>query len=390
MQQALEGMRILDLGNYIAAPYAAMLLGDQGADVIKVERRGGDPYRKIDAFVVLNRGKRSITLDLKQAEGQKIARDLAKQSDVLLENFKPGVADSFKMGYSQLSQLNPRLVYCSMSGFGEKGPYRDKPGYDPIVESMACIFTDQGTADKPVYVVLPLASGYAALMSAFSVTTALLARETTGSGQLVEMPLLNAMVATGTAALMTFPNVMRMMMSGDLDLPMGLGMPLYGLHKCKDGEWLFLALGNPGFWTKFAVAVDHADWLVDPTFENAPMLLFPPKVYDVQRLVDELFLTRTREEWIDFLWAQEIPCAPAKRVDEYLDDPQIQANEMVVEIEEHKYGKVREIGIPVKMSLTPGKIKGPSPRLGEHTNEILAELGYSTRKIEELREKKVV
>ena len=148
MEHALEGIKVLDLGNYIAAPYTAMLLGDQGADVIKIERPKGDPYREVDAFVVFNRGKKSITLDLKKEDGQKIARELAKKSDVVLENFKPGVADSLGVGYQELSKLNPKLIYCSMSAFGDNGPYRDKPGYDPIVESMACIFSDQGAGKK--------------------------------------------------------------------------------------------------------------------------------------------------------------------------------------------------------------------------------------------------
>lgn len=386
MQPALEGIKVLDLGYYIAGPYTSMLLGDQGAEVIKVERPEGDPGRQLSGFVVWNRGKRSITIDLKQKQGQKIAQELARRCDILIQNFRPGVAEKLGVDYETLSQLNPRLIYCAISGYGEQGPYRDKPGWDPLVSSYAALYSDQpGLGEPPTFFVLPLASYYAAFMAAFSSVTALYVQEITGRGQKIEMPLLNAITLVQTSSLLDFEGKIRFS-SWTSRGP----LPLYHLYQAKDGLWFFLALGNYGFFTKFALAVGHEEWLTDPLFEGAPFLIRPPQSYEVERIMEGIFTTKTREEWLEFFRQQDIPCAPAKRVDEFLDDPQVAANEMVVELEDPNVGTVRQMGIPVKLPLTPGKLKGPSPLPGEHTEEILGELGYSSDKVSELRKQKIV
>jgi len=385
MKPILTGVKVLEFGSYIAGPLAAMLLADQGAEVIKVERPTGDPYRKMPGFVVWNRGKRSITLDLKQAEGQEIAQVLAKGSDVVIHNCKPGVPEQLGIGYATLAGLNPRLIYCSVTGFGESGPYRDEPGWDPLVLSRTFTYLSQGgSLERPVYLVFPLASYYGAMMASFSTATALFVREITGRGQKVEVPLLNVMTAVEHQTLFDVEGKARLPW-----LPQG-AMPLYRLHKASDGQWFFLALGNYSFFTKFALLMDKEEWLIDPLFEGAPMAILPPRSYEVEKVMVELIATKTRDEWLALLREADIPCAPVKRVDEYLDDPQIAANEMVVELDDPNVGPVRQMGIPIKFSLTPGTIKGPSPKLGQHTDEVLTEIGLSATAIAELRAKRIV
>jgi len=386
MEQALSGFRVLDFGQYIAGPFTAMLLAEQGADVIKVERPGSDPYRNVPGFMVWNRSKKGITLDLKKEEGQRIARELAKHSDVLIENFRPGVADRLGIGYETIRQLNPRLVYCSISGFGQKGPYRDLPAWDPNVASTAAAYVDQaGEANPPLYLVMPMPSYYATLMAAFSITTALLVRETTGRGQRTDISLLNSLMFSSSIRLLEFEGQINI----PFEDPQG-AVPLYKFYQGSDGQWFFLGLGNFTFFTKFAVLMGHDEWLVDPLFEGAPFMILHPRNTKVIAMLKDIFATKTRDEWIELLRAEDIPCAPARPVEEFLHDPQVLANEMVVEVEQPPLGKVRQMGVPVRLELAPGQIKGPSPAYGEHTEEVLADLlGYSAKEIAELKNRKI-
>jgi crotonobetainyl-CoA:carnitine CoA-transferase CaiB-like acyl-CoA transferase len=388
MEQALSGYRILDFGHYIPGPYAAMLLAEQGAEVIKVERPGGDPCRGDTGFMVWNRSKKGITLDLKQEDGRKIAQELAKASDVIIENFRPDVADRLGIGFDAIRQVNPRAIYCSVSGFGRKGPYRDIPGWDPLVASLSGAYVEHGGGQEfpPLYLVLPLASYYSAFMAAFSITTALFAREMTGKGQRVDISLFGSMLGAECIGLVDFEGRIRIPFSD----PQG-SMPLYKFYQGSDGKWFFLGLGNPTFFTKFALALEREEWLTDPRFEGAPFLIFPPASDEIIAMFREIFTSKTRDEWLEFLRSEDIPCAPALPVEEFLDDPQVMANEMVVEIEEPGLGKVREMGIPVKLRLTPGEIKGRSPKLGEHTEEILTNLlSYSADDITSFKKREIL
>jgi len=385
MEQALSGVRVLDFGHYIAGPYAAMLLAEQGAEVIKVERPGGDPFRKELGFIVWNRSKRGITLDLKQAEGQRIAQELARRADILIENYHPGIADKLGIGYDTLRQLNPQLVYCSISGFGHSGPYRDLPGWDPIVASVASVYVSQAEPKPPLYLVLPLPSYYAAFMSVFSMATALLARGLMGKGQHIDMSLFNSILGAQSGRIVDFEGVKRLPF-GD---PQG-GMPLYRLYQGRDGKWFFLALGNLTFFAKFAVAMGHEEWLTEPRFQGAPFLILPPTSTQLIAMFKEIFSTRTRDEWLEFLRAADLPCAPALSVAEFMNDPQVLANGMVEVVEQPPLGKVREMGIAVRFPLTPGRIKGPAPALGQHTEEVLADLGYSAREMARLKGQGVI
>jgi len=388
MAAVLTGTRVLDCSQYIAGPYAAMLLSEQGAEVTKVERPEGDPLRGCDGFLVWNRSKKGITLNLRHREGQRIARRLAGQSDVLIESFPPGVADTLGIGYQSLKEENPRLVYCSITGFGPDGPYRDMPGWDAIVGSVLGLYVGQaGSGGPPLYLVMPMPSYYTALMASFSIATALLARETTGRGQKVEVSLFRSMLSAAASGVVDFEG--RIRRPGTVRDPQGAS-PLYRLYHGNDGKWFFLALGNLRFFAKFAVAMGHDEWVTDPRFEGAPFLILPPVSEELIAMMQDIFLERTRDEWLEFLRSHDIPCAPAQSVEEFLDDPQVLANGMVVTVEESHLGKVREMGIPVRLANSPGEIKGPSPALGQHNEEVLAGLGYSPREVARFRGEGVV
>jgi crotonobetainyl-CoA:carnitine CoA-transferase CaiB-like acyl-CoA transferase len=376
---ALSGIKILDFGQYIPGPYAAMLLAEQGAEVIKVERPQGDPYRREKGFIVWNRSKQGIVLDLKQPGGQRVALDLAGQADVVIENFAPGVAEKLGIGSEALCAANPRLVYCSINGFGAKGPYSDIPGWEPLVDSLASVYTYQGYGGYPLYIVLPLATHYAAFQAAFAVTTALCARELTGRGQKVEISLLRAILCAQRLFLVEFAGMLKMPWG-----PTG-PLPLYRPYQGADGKWFFLALGNPKFFTQFCVTMGRPEWLTDPLFEAAPFLILPPRNAQVMAMLKKIFLTRPRDEWVEMLRADGVPCAPIRSTREFMDDPQVAANDMVELVDQPGRGQVREMGIPVKLAATPGKVKGAAPRRGQHTREVLQGLGYSAAKIQGLR-----
>ena len=383
MEQVLEGYKVLDFGQYIPGPYTAMLLAEQGAEVIKVERPGGDPYRSEPGFKVFNRSKKGLVLDLKETECQEIAQKLAAEADVIIENFSPGVADRLGIGYETLHRINPRAVYLSISGFGRKGPYKNHPGWDPIVSSIAGMYVIQSGGEdfEPTFLVLPLASCYAALLSAYSVTMALYAREITGRGQRVEVPLLNAIYAAYSSGAVFFEDKVVLPPAHS---PQGRS-PVYRFYHGSDDKWFFLALGNPVFFTKFAVAMDQYDWLTDERFEGIPFMIMPPYHEEIAKEFQAIFSTKTRDEWLKFLHSEDIPCAPADPVTTYINDPQISANNMALEVEDAEWGKGRQMGIPVTLINHPGLHKGPSPQPGEHTEEILQAIGTSPEVMERIK-----
>jgi len=383
-QGALSGIRVLDFGQYIAGPFAATLLAEQGAEVIKVERPGGDPLRGQDAFMVWNRSKKGIILDLKKPEGLKIALDLAKKADVIIENFKPGTADRLGIGYDKIKELNPRAVYCSISGFGPTGPYAGWPGYDQIVSTVASVYNEQGVVTHPLFLVLPLASIYTAVDSAFYIVSGLCVREKTGRGQKIDVSLFRVILSTFRQFNVDFEGMFRAPWG-----PTG-PMPLYRPYECKDGKWLVTGLGNPKVFMQFAVELGHDEWLTDPLFEGAPFLLFPPRNAQVMAMLKPLYKTKTRAEWIKQFMDANIPVAPIQNVDDFMAYKQVIASDMVQTVKEPGKGNVKEMGVPVAMAETPGKIVGPSPQPGQHTREVLRELGYSAQEIKRLKQEKVI
>jgi crotonobetainyl-CoA:carnitine CoA-transferase CaiB-like acyl-CoA transferase len=388
MQQALSGFTVLDFGRYIPGPYAAMLLAEQGAEVIKIEPPGGDPARGHPAFRVFNRSKRGLVLDLKKQAGREAAQALAAKADVLVQNFRPGAAERLGLGYEALRGLNPRLVYLAITGFGPAGPYRDIAGWEPLVGAVSGVHVEQGGRGSlpPAYIVLPLSSYYAAFMAAYAVTIALYAREKTGRGQRVDISLLGAILAASSGLMLNFEGQIRIPFTGSQGVS-----PIYRLYQGSDGQWFFLALGNLTFFAKFALLMERVDWLDDPLFEGAPFLILPPRNEQATAMIQEIFLTRTRDEWLEILKEADIPCAPAQPVETYMDDPQVEANEMVLSIEEPGLGRVRQMGVPVRLDTMPGRVLGRAPRLGEHSRDILSGLlGWGDDRIETLRKEGVI
>ena len=391
----LSGVRVLDLGRHLAGPTCAMLLGDLGADVIKIEKPGvgedgrsaGPPFFEgVSAFFLsANRNKRSLTLDIKRPEGQETFRRLADTADVVVENFRPGVMDALNIDYDAMSERNPRIIYCSISGFGADGPFAGRPGLDQIIQGVSGLMSVTGfEGDDPVRVGIPIADLLTGLYGAYGVLAALQARERTGCGQMVNTSLLEAMVGT-----MGFQAV-RYLNGGGVPPPAGNHHPInapYGVFKAKDG---YLTLGATGDkrWMQFCQLLGTEEWLHDPRFKSngdryANRLL-------LQELINEKLQARTVAEWEQFLNDAGIPAGPVYAMDGALDHPQTRHREMVVEREHPILGTVSLLGLPVKFSATPGDVHRIPPGLGEHTEEILREIGVEEDESRSLREQGIV
>jgi crotonobetainyl-CoA:carnitine CoA-transferase CaiB-like acyl-CoA transferase len=394
-QMPIAGVRVLDLGRHLAGPTCAMLLGDLGADVIKIEkpeigedgRSAGPPFFDgVSAFFLsANRNKRSLTLDIKRPEGQETFRRLADTADVVIENFRPGVMDALGIGYGTMSERNPRIIYCSISGFGADGPFADRPGLDQIIQGFSGLMSVTGfEGDEPVRVGIPIADLLTGLYGAYGVLAALQARERTGCGQVVNTSLLEAMVGT-----MGFQAV-RYLNGGDVPPPAGNHHPInapYGVFRAKDG---YLTLGATGDkrWHQFCQLLNSEEWLDDPRFKTNGDRYANRLV--LQKEINEKLRARTIEEWERFFNEAGIPAGPVYAMDGAMDHPQTRHREMVVERPHPVLGTVSLLGLPVKFSETPGDVHRIPPQLGEHTDEILREIGLDEEGLRSLREQKIV
>ena len=377
---ALRGVRVVEFGQYIPGPLLGMLLADQGADVTKVERPGGDPGRRQPAFATWNRGKRSIILDLKSAEGLRKADALAATADVLIENFRPGVADRLGMGYEHLSRLNPRLVYCSLPGFGEGSPDRHHRGWEPLVAASTGLYQSDPLAaaptglyqspeamSEPLFTPLPVASTFAAIVAAASVAMALVARQRTGLGQRIEVPLHSAMfTAIGTY----IGRLHDIKYTSPLAM---LQLIMVRQYQCSDGRWV----QNHGYYERFVrrflEVAGHPEWTGQlAAFVGQPV---DPEAVDmwVQRL-KSIFGQRTAQEWEDVISGAGGACTVCRTIDEWLNHEHALGSGMVVEVEDAHLGRMKQPGIAVNLRGTRGNLQGRAPLVGEHTEEILAEL----------------
>ena len=394
-QMPLTGVRVLDLGRHLAGPTCAMLLGDLGADVVKVEKPGvgedgrsaGPPFFSgISAFFLsANRNKRSLTLDIKHPRGQEAFRRLAESADVVIENFRPGVMDALGIGYDALRQRNPRIIVCSISGFGADGPFADRPGLDQIIQGVSGLMSVTGfEGGEPVRVGIPIADLLTGLYGAYGVLAALQARERTGCGQVVQTSLLEAMVGT-----MGFQAI-RYLNGGGVPPPAGNHHPInapYGVFRARDGSLTIGATGEKR-WPLFCQILGAPEWLEDPRFATNGGR-FAHRL-ELAALIEEKLQARTVAEWEETLNAAGIPAGPVYALDDALDHPQIRHREMVVERFHPVLGTVSLLGLPVKLSDTPGDVRRVPPGMGEHTAEILAELGYARSEIDDLRAQGIV
>ena len=387
----LSGVRVLDLTRYLAGPFASMLLADYGADVVKVESRGGREFRppgsERDSYFFLssNRGKRSLTLDLRSEAGRELLQRLIPHFDVLIENFRPGVMERFGLGADALTERCPRLVYCGISGFGAEGPYRDRPGFDQIAQGMSGFMSLTGTQDSgPTRAGIAIADLLGGIFAAHGIQLALLARERTGRGQIVHTSLLEAMVATlSWGAGMYFE-------SGRAPGPAGQHHPLsspYGRFRARDG-YLNIAAASDSMWEKLATALDCRGWLEDPRFRDSGERVRNRDALNTE--IETVLASRDVAVWVERLNRVGVPCGPVLDLEQVFRDPQVLARDMLVQLPHPEVGTFQTTGLPVKLSRNPGRIERRPPLHGEHTEEILRELGVAAEEVADLRSRGVI
>ena len=375
----LDGLTVLDLTRVLSGPYCTMLLADMGARVIKIEhpergddtRGWGPPFVSGEStyFLSVNRNKESVTLDFKTPEGREVLDALIEHADVLVENFRPGTLDRLGLGYTDVRARNPQLVYVSISGFGQTGPRRQEPGYDAAIQAEGGLMSITGDANGPGYRLgVAIADITAGMFAAYGTSLALFARQRSNQGQLVDVGMLDSV-----AALLTYQAGIHFATGG---IPERLGnrhptVVPYETFEATDGEFV-LAVGNDALWRKFCIVAGLEEIVADPRFATNRARV---QAYDELRpLLERVLRTRSRKTWIEDLTAAGVPCGDVRNIAQVLADPQLTAREMVVELEHMVAGKVRVLGIPTKLSETPGTIKKPPPALGEHTDKVLEEL----------------
>ncbi len=366
MAGALEHIRVIDFGQYISGPLAGMLLADQGADVVRIDPPGG-PRWETPANSTWNRGKRSITLDLKQADDLAIARSLIQGADVVVENFRPGTMDRLGLGPEEMTGANPRLVYCSIPGFASDDPRAAMPAYEGVVGAASATFRPpDADSPRPVYTAIPIASVYGAFQSVVAITVALNARERDGVGQRIEVPLFDSM----------FQSIGRFgvrVHNAPPAIP-ALQELWGGIFQCSDGQYVrFGGPGNQNF-RQFVEAAGITSWDDEGLTDFDRPLDVPQFRAEAQQRIRDLFLTRTAQEWEDLIAEAGSEGAVCRTSTEWFDHPHARASQMVVEVDAPTYGKMLQPGINARMSLTPGRVRGPAPAPDQHREEILAEM----------------
>ena len=387
-----EGVRVLDLSRMLAGPYGSMLLADMGAEVIKIEEPdGGDPIRGMGPpflpdgesayFLAINRNKKSVAVDLTKEAGRDVLYDLVRQSDVVLENFRPGIMERLGCAYSKLWSLNQRIIVCSLSAYGQEGPYRDWPAFDLALQAMGGAMSLTGEAGgRPVRMGLPMGDLAGGLFGAFAIAGALLRRERTGEGAHLDLSLLDCQVSLLTYIAQYFWT--NGLVPGPLGSAHASVVP-YGALASRDGH-LIVAVFAEKFWSGFCRAVGRAEWERDPRFATNQDRVANRDA--LVPLIDALFRTRTTAEWLACLTAEGVPAAPIQTVDRVLADPQIRRRGMVVEMAHPVHGATPTLGTPVKVDGAMDLGVGPPPRLGEHTDLVLRDLlKYPSARIAELR-----
>ena len=390
----LDGIKVLELARVPPAEMPGMMLADMGAEVLKIDtpaEEDGDSQRRA-AFSYVNRNKRSIALNMKAAEGQALFRKLAAGVDVIIEGFRPGVTMRLGADYETLRQDNPRLVYCSLSGFGQNGPYRDYPAHDMNYLSLAGVLNLIGEPDRKPVIPLNLVADYAgaSMHGALGIMFALFARERTGKGQFVDVSYLD----TSIALLAATPN-MRFFFSDGLAPKRGEGFlggsyPYYAIYETKDGKLLTIGCTEPWLWENFCKAIGRPEFV---RFARQPdQFVRAANVEEVKARneIEALIRTKNRDEWYEILVKADVCVGKVYEPEEMVADPQVQARDMVVEVKHPTLGTIKEFGIPIKLSGTPGTVRTAAPFVGEHTDAVLRELGLAAADVTALREKKIV
>jgi len=391
-----EGVRVLDLSRMLAGPYGSMLLADMGAEVLKIEECGaGDPMRAMGPpflpggesayFLAINRNKKSLALDLTKAVGRDVFLDLAAQADVVWENFRPGVMERLGLGWAALSAINPRLVMCSLSAYGQDGPYHDWPAFDLALQAMGGAMSITGEpGGQPVRMGLPMGDLAGGLFGAFSVAGALLRRAQTGRGAHVDLSLLDCQVSLLSYLAQYFWT------DGVVPQPMGsahASVVPYGTLRTRDGHLIVAVFER--FWPAFCRAAGHPEWADDPRFAaNGDRVANRAALMS---LIEGTFAERTTRDWLDRLHDAGVPGAPIQSVDCVLSDPQVRHRGMVVTLEHERLGPLPTLGTPIKVDGDTAFTPAPAPRLGQHTDDVLATLlKYPGARIDALRREGVI
>jgi formyl-CoA transferase/CoA:oxalate CoA-transferase len=391
----LAGVRILDLSRVLSGPFATMVFADLGADVIKLEnprtgddtREWGPPYQGDQSayFLAVNRNKRGIAVDLKSAGGRDIALRIADRADVLVENFRPGTAGRLGLGYDELSARNPRLIYASISGYGQTGPYASEPGYDAIAQALSGLMSVTGEPDgAPVRVGNSAADLGASMWAAIGILAALHARHTTGRGEWIDISLLDGQIASLTYLAGGY------FATGKVPQRYGSAHPSivpYQALRTADGH-LMVAVGNDTLWQRFAPLIGLPELVDDPRFTSNPARVEHRKA--LIPLLESALAAKGSAAWAEELSGAGIPAGAINSIDAALVHPQVVARNMVVTAEHPTAGRLRMTGSPIKLSRYTAKVRRPPPELGEHTDEVLRELGYSAQDIAAMRDAGVV
>ena len=391
---ALHGLVVLDLSSQLSGPYCAMLLGDLGAGVIKVEHPVGGDAARLGAphvrgesapFMTVNRNKRSITVDLKAPDGTALVRRLAARADVVLENWRPGTAARLGLGYDDVRRLNPRVIYCSISGFGQTGPYASRGGFDRIAQGMSGLMSINGEEDGPPLVVpIPIADIGTGMFGLIGILAALAYRARTGDGQAVDASLLETPIAWSVYEAAAF------FATGEVPRRLGQGHRTnapYQAFRTADG-WINLGGGSQQLWRDICAVLGVEPLTDDPRFATPALRVQHRK--ELEALLQPRFLSAPTSVWLEKLEAAGVPAGPILSYDQVFTDPHVKARAMAVEVDHARAGRTRVLGIPFKLSQTPGAVRRPAPTLGQHTDEILGELGYDSAAIADLRARKVV
>ena len=392
---ALEGIKVIDFSQILAGPFCTSQLADMGAEVIKVEKPGiGDDTRgygppfingESAAFLTLNRNKKSIVLNLKDDRGLDLARKLITESDVVVQNFRPGIMEILGLGYEEVKTFNPSLIYCSISGFGNSGPSSQKAGFDIVAQGMSGIMSFTGFPDlPPAKVGVPIADLNTGLFSAFAIVSAYVNRLKTGEGQHIDSALLDSALAY------TIYQSADYFAEGSISRPLGSAHPMlapYQAFKTSDG-YINVGAANQRTWELLCVALDREDLLqVEEFSSNANRVT---NIEELIPILEAIFVSETTNFWIEVLEKSGVPCGPIFNIHQVYKDPQVNAREMVVAMDHPISGQIKAIGVPVKLSATPGSVRTPAPTLGQHTKEILRGLGLGDAEIDSLHEKSIV
>ena len=394
MPAALQNIKVVDLTRTLAGPFCTMMLGDMGADVIKIEEpERGDETRswtpfwngESTQFVSFNRNKRSLSLNLRAPEGLEIVRALAKDADVMIESFRAGALERMGLGYDAIRAINPAIVYASISGYGRTGPLAEKPGYDLIIQAYSGLMDLTGEPDgSPMRVGFSLVDLFTGMMAFGSVVTALYHKQATGQGQRLEAALLDGQVAAlsyhATAYLAT----------GNVPQRMGSGHPSlvpYQSFRAADGNFI-LGVANQGLWERFCAGIGRPDLMADPRFKtNDDRVSHRAECIDT---LNQIFQAKTVAQWVEIIEQAGVPCGPINPVDAVVNDPQVNARNMIAQLNHPNVPDLKIPNSPLKLAETPPVINRPPPLLGEHNNEILAELGYNDSAIQALQQKNVI